>query len=99
MSLLKPAILGLGLVAAIALSAHAQAVSGVAVPGPSIASLPPTDEGPRPSSHNSIPGVANSTITQSPKYMGPDPGRGWYAQEQQTHPVEPSPAYPGPRPN
>ncbi len=101
MSIAKSIALGLVLAAGVALSAHAQAVSGVTVPGPSIASLPPADQGPRPASHTAIPGAAdsNSQVLQSAKYLGPDPGQGWYAREKQTTAVQRSPEYVGPKPN
>src|SRR4051812_37824073 len=62
---IKPALLSLGLVAGLALTAQAQTV-----PGPNVATLPPTDQGPRPSSHLSIPGPAQGNVTASPAYVG-----------------------------
>ena len=47
---IKPALLGLGLVAGLALTAQAQTA-----PGPSVATLPPAAQGPRASSYLSIP--------------------------------------------
>ena len=92
----KPLVLGLGLVAGIALSAQAQTV---VTPGPSIANLPPVDQGPRAYSHGyQGPGTAGSTA-ESPTMPGPNPGLGWYPKEQQTQAVAPSPAWEGPRPN
>ena len=92
----KPVVLGLGLVAGIALSAQAQTT---VTPGPSIANLPPVDQGPRAYSHGyQGPGTAGS-VAQSSNLPGPDAGRGWYPHEQQTHAVEPSPAWQGPKPN
>ena len=38
-------------------------------------------------------------IQPSPEWVGPKPGAGYYAKEQQTQPVVPSPTYIGPRPN
>ena len=73
-TLTKSALLGLGLVAGIALSAQAQTASGPA-PGPSVASLPPAaEQGPRPSSHLSIPQGQHAVMTPSPGYVGPAPG-------------------------
>ncbi len=91
----KPIVLGLGLVAGIALSAQAQTVA--ATPGPSIASLPPVDQGPRASSHNFVPGPADQAVAPSGNYPGPDAGKGWYGREQQTQAVTPSPHYVGPK--
>lgn len=98
MAVLKNAVLALGLVAGVAVGAHAQAVSQApVVPGPSIANLPP--EGPRASSLNSIPNVSHQQVAPSGALIGPDPGKGWYGKEQQTQAVQPSPQYIGPKPN
>ena len=70
----KPVVLGLGLVAGIALSAHAQSVP--VTPGRSIASLPPSDQGPRASSHNFVQGDPVATVVPSGAYPGPNPGAG-----------------------
>jgi hypothetical protein len=67
----KPALLGLGLIA-FALSAQAQTAAGPA-PGPSVATLPPAP-GPRPSSYLSIPQGEHVAVTPSPAYVGPAPG-------------------------
>ena len=102
MSLLKPIVLGLGLVAGVAIGAQAQTVSGATVPGPSIASLPPSQpfEGPRPSSLGMIPSEAHQqAVVPSGEYPGPRPGSGWYGKEAQTQAVQPSPQYIGPKPN
>ena len=69
---LKPIVLGLGLVAGIALSAQAQTVP--VTPGPSIASLPPSDQGPRASSHNFVQGDHRAMVEPSGNYPGPAPG-------------------------
>ena len=95
-TILKSAILGLGLIAGIAGTAPAQTVSST-MPRTSIANLPP--EGPRASSLNSIPGSATQAVVPSAGYMGPKPGDGWYAKETQTQPVAKSPEYIGPKPN
>ena len=72
----KSALLGLGLAAGLALGAQAQTASGPA-PGPSLATLPPAaDQGPRPSSHLSIPQNEPVAVTPSPAYVGPAPGAG-----------------------
>lgn len=69
-TLTKSALLGLALVASIALGAQAQTA-----PGPSLATLPPAaEQGPRPSSHLSIPQGEHVTVTPSPAYVGPAPG-------------------------
>lgn len=91
-TILKSAVLGLGLIAGIATTAPAQTM-----PGPSVASLP--DQGPRASSHNFIPGPAAQAVAPSGSYPGPTPGTGWYPKEQQTQAVVQSPNYVGPRPN
>ena len=72
MSIMKPTLLALGLVAGVALSAQAQTAAGPA-PGPSIASLPPA-QGPRPSSYESIRQGEHVAVTPSPAYVGPAPG-------------------------
>ena len=96
-TILKSAVLGLGLVAGIATAAPAQTVSST-MPGTSIANLPP--EGPRTHSYNAIPApAATQAIAPSAAYPGPRPGEGWYPKETQTRAVEKSPEYVGPRPN
>jgi hypothetical protein len=102
MPLVKPVLLGLGLVAVVAASASAQTVSGTVVPGPSVASLPPAEAplpGPRPSSYGWIPSDRPAPVAQSGGYLGPDPGKGWYRQEQHTQDIQPSPAWVGPKAN
>ena len=96
-TILKSAVLGLGLIAGIASAAPAQTVSST-MPGTSIANLPP--EGPRANSTNSIPGPATQAVVPSGAYPGPKPGGGWYStMETQTQAVTKSPEYIGPRPN
>lgn len=95
-SFFKPIVLGLGLVAGVALTAQAQTA---VAPGPSIANLPPVDQGPRVSSHGYQGPAASVAVEPSGTYPGPDPGRGWYAKEQQSHAVQPSPEWEGPKPN
>ena len=96
-TILKSAVLGLGLIAGIASAAPAQTVSST-MPGTSIANLPP--EGPRAQSYNTIPGPARQAIVPSGTYPGPSPGNGWYSSsERQTQAVTPSPQYIGPKPN
>lgn len=71
---MRSALLGFGLAAGIALGAQAQTATGPA-PGPSLATLPPAgDQGPRPSSHLSIPQGEHVAVTPSPNYVGPAPG-------------------------
>jgi hypothetical protein len=97
-TILKSAVLGLGLIAGIASAAPAQTASST-MPGTSIANLP-ADSGPRASSHNFIPGPAGQAVVPSGVYPGPKPGSGWYSTtEQQTQPVTPSPQYVGPKPH
>jgi hypothetical protein len=96
-TILKSAVLGLGLIAGIATAAPAQTVSST-MPGTSIANLPP--EGPRASSYNSIPGPARQAVAPSGTYPGPSPGEGWYPRtEKQSQAVVPSPEWVGPKPN
>jgi hypothetical protein len=68
----KPAFLGLGLVCGLAVAAQAQSVA--VTPGPSIASLPPTDQGPRAYSHGYQGPVAPVAVQPSGAYPGPAPG-------------------------
>jgi hypothetical protein len=72
MSSFKPIVLGLGLVAAVAISAHAQTVA--VTPGPSVASLPAAEQGPRVSSHNFVQGDQMQTVPPSQVYPGPAAG-------------------------
>jgi len=96
-TILKSAVIGLGLIAGIATAAPAQTVSST-MPGTSIASLP--QPGPRASSYNAIPGSAQQAVVPSGSYPGPKPGDGWYPRtEKQTQAVQPSPQYIGPKPN
>jgi hypothetical protein len=61
-------LLGIGLAAGLTFDAQAQ------TPGPSVATLPPPDQGPRASSHLSIPGSGSLAVSPSPAYVGPAPG-------------------------
>ena len=71
----KPVLLGLGLVACLAVGAQAQTVSTVPVPDASnLANLPP--EGPRASHMNSIPGYTQAPVVPSGAYPGPNAGAG-----------------------
>jgi hypothetical protein len=72
MSLIKPFLLGVALLAGIAAAAQAQTISSGAAPGPSIANLPP--EGPRASSLGSIAHEQHVPVTASGNYPGPGPG-------------------------
>jgi hypothetical protein len=73
-SFIKPALLGLGFVAGIALGAQAQTAASGPNPGASsIASLAPSDE-PRASSHNSISSTGQHAVAPLPAYIGPAPG-------------------------
>ena len=75
--LIKPIIVALGLTAGLALTAQAQTAQvGPAAggPGPSIASLPPTDQGPRVYSHTSITAPTEARVVPSAPYPGPNPG-------------------------
>ena len=96
-TILKSAVIGLGLIAGVATAAPAQTVSST-MPGTSIASLP--QPGPRASSYNNIPGPARQAVAPSGTYPGPSPGEGWYPRtEQQTQSVAKSPEWMGPKPN
>ena len=81
-SLVKSAVLSLGLLAGAAVSAYAQSES--------IAVLPPDAA--------ATPAPQRTVVAPSPKYIGPAPGSTWTAQERQTQPVQPSPKYVGPAP-
>lgn len=102
---LKSLVLGLGLVAGLGFAAQAQTVSQTPVPGPSIANLPP--EGPRASSLNSIPNENRAPVAASGRYLGPDPGAGYYgtytyqapANWDQNTPAHPYSSNVGPKPN
>lgn len=102
---LKPFVLAIGLVAGLGVAAQAQSVSQAPVPGPSIANLPP--EGPRASSENSIPNVNQAPVTASGRYIGPDPGAGYYGTYtyqtppnwNQNTPMHPYSSNMGPKPN
>src|SRR5262249_32716328 len=71
-SFLKPVVLGLGLVCGIAVAAQAQ--TAPVTPAPSIASLPPTDQGPRVYSHGYQGPAAPVAVQSSGAYPGPNPG-------------------------
>ena len=101
----KSALLGLGLVVGVAAAAAAQSNN--------LASLPPADAvapatvapntnypGPNPGKgwYNSSERQTQA-VQPSAAYPGPKAGNGWYSQAEQTHPVEASPQYIGPRPN
>jgi hypothetical protein len=76
-SLIRPALLGLGLIAGLTVGAQAQTAMSGPNPGtsPSIASLPTVDQ-PRAASHLSIPGSTVQAVPRSPDYVGPAPGAG-----------------------
>jgi hypothetical protein len=73
-TILKPVVLGLGLVAGLAFGVHAQTAAVTPTPGPSVASLPM--EGPRTNSATAIPGTPHVAVTPSSNYPGPAPGAG-----------------------
>jgi len=54
-----------------------------------VAALPP----------GAAPAVAPVGPAASAEWVGPKPGQGWYAKEQQSNAVPPSPAWIGPRAN
>jgi len=82
-SLVKSAVLSLALLAGAAASAYAQSES--------IAALPPDAA--------ATPAPQRAVVAPSPRYVGPDPGVTWSAQERQTQPIQPSPQYLGPAPS
>jgi|SRR5579863_3705339 len=69
---LKPIVLGLGLMAGVAIGAHAQTAQMGPSPGPSVASLPL--EGPRANSATHIPAPSQQAVAPSGRYPGPGPG-------------------------
>jgi hypothetical protein len=107
-TVIKSTILGMGLVAGIAVGAYAQTDN--------VASLPPGAQAPTPPaavvapSSNSVgPAAGGLWSTQEKQtqqvqpsveaYRGPSPGGSWSTTEKQTGPVVPSENYPGVRPN
>ena len=108
-TLVKSAVLSLGLVAGVAASAFAQANNVAALPPGAAAPAAAAPVGPAPSPQyvGPNPGTGfygglvqqQQPVTPSPDYVGPKPGSGWYGKEQQTQQVQPSQPYPGPRPN
>jgi hypothetical protein len=81
--LAKSLMLGLGMVAGIAVGAHAQSGSVAALP-PGAAAAPP---------------AATAPVGPSAAYPGPNPGSGFYGGTVATQqPVAPSPAWNGPNP-
>lgn len=86
----KSLVLGLGLVSAIAISAQAQTTP--VAPGASIANLPPNAAPSAPAD------LGTQAVAPSAGVVGPDPGKGWYAKEQQTQAVTPSAGWEGPDP-
>jgi hypothetical protein len=71
----KSAVVGLGLVAGFAMGAQAQ-TAVVPTPGPSVASLPPAQQGPRASSYIAVPQTGHVVVAPSAGYVGPAPGAG-----------------------
>ena len=83
-NLVKSSVLSLGLLAGVGFAAHAQSDS--------VASLPPA----APAAASP---AATAAVAPSAKLPGPNPGSGWYAQEQQTRAADaPSAKYVGPAP-
>ena len=80
--LVKSTVLSLGLLTGTVVSAYAQSES--------IAALPPDAA--------ATPAPQGAVVAPSQKYVGPDPGVTWSAQEKQTQAVQPSPKYVGPDP-
>jgi hypothetical protein len=108
-SLAKTTVLSFTLLAGVAFAAHAQSGSVAALP-PGTTAAPPAAAapiGPSTAYPGPNPGAGyyggtvqtQAPVVPSPKYVGPSPGAGYYPTETQTQPVQPSPAYPGPRPH
>ena len=75
--LVKSTVLSLGLLTGTVVSAYAQSES--------IAALPPDAA--------ATPAPQGAVVAPSSRYVGPDPGVTWSAQERQTQQVQPSPKY------
>ncbi len=92
-TLAKSAVVGLCLAFGAVGAAYAQSENIAALPPDAGAKAPAAPVGPA--------GVADVTrpTGASPQYIGPDPGKGFYPAEKQSHAVAPSPAYLGPSPN
>ena len=89
-TILKSAVLGLGLAIGVAGAVCAQTAG-------QISALPPgaaIQTAPAPMGPAALEAVRPTGA--SPQYVGPDPGRGYYPAEKQTRAIEQSPAYPGP---
>ena len=90
-TILKSAVLGLGLLIGAAGALCAQTTD-------QLSALPPQSAA--PAAPAAPMGPATFEVVRptgvSPQYVGPDPGRGAYPAEKQTRAVEPSPVHPGP---
>jgi hypothetical protein len=102
--LVKSAVLSLGLLAGVSVSAFAQSENIAALPPNAPATPAPQGVIVAPSSEyvGPAPGITWSAnekntgpVRPSEKYVGPDPGVTWSAAEKQTQPVRPSPEYIG----
>ena len=81
-TIVKSAVLSLTLLAGVAAVAHAQSNN--------VAALPPGAA--------AAPAVAPVGPAASPQYVGPAPGQGWYAKEQESAArAQPSPEWIGPK--
>src|SRR3954464_11287893 len=98
-NVIKPAILGVGLLAGVAFGAYAQTDNvaalppGAQAPKPPAAAVAPSEAyvGPKPGELWSAPEKQNQTVRPSEAYVGPKPGELWSAPEKQTAPVGKSP--------
>ena len=81
-SFVKSAVLSFGLAAGVVGSAYAQSDNIAALPPDAPATAAPQ----------------GAVVAPSPKYVGPEPGITWSAQEKQMQPVQASPRYVGPDP-
>jgi hypothetical protein len=102
-TLFKSAALSLTVLAGLAFTANAQQAASLPPAAPA-ASQPLAPMNPYPGPNPGAGGTAamqtpNGPVAQSPGYVGPAPGGAWYGKEQQSQAVQPSGAYPGPRPN
>ena len=106
-NVVKPTIIGMGLLAGVAFGAYAQTDNVAALPPGAQAPTPPAAAvapsqgyiGPKPGDLWSAQEKQTQTVRPSEAYVGPKPGDMWSAQEKQSQPVSKSQDYVGPRPN
>src|SRR5215213_4630761 len=106
-NVIKPTILGVGLLAGVAFGAYAQTDNVAALPPGAQAPMPPAAAvapsqgyiGPKPGDLWSAQEKQTQPVQPSQAYVGPKLGEMWSTQEKQSQPVTKSPDYVGPRPN